>query len=311
MSVKGCRLDKLMTTTIGHLGPQGTYSEVAALAVAHWLGQQRGERPKLLAHTSIAQTLYAVDRGETTVAVVPVENSTEGSVSVTLDTLWLLEKISIQQAWNLPITHALISHAQSWEQIDTVYSHPQALAQCHDWLHAHVPAVHQVATQSTTHALEHLGTQETPDPTTGAIASKRAAELYNLPILAYPINDHPDNCTRFWVISQMGADYPEAPETATHSSLAFSLPKNRPGALLKTLQIFGDRQINLSRIESRPTKRSLGEYLFFIDVERDIEDVVMQESLTELKKCTETLKVFGRYRILKVGNDGYSGLHFG
>lgn len=287
-----------MTISIGHLGPQGTYSEVAAIAVQAWLEQQGQNDLSLSSFTSIAQTLYALAEGETNLAVVPVENSTEGSVTVTLDTLWLLDNIRIQQAWNLPIAHALISHAQGPEQVDTVYSHPQALAQCHDWLQHHLPSVHQVATQSTTQAVEHLGSKIEPNLRVGAIASKRAAELYDLPILAFPINDHPDNCTRFWVIGPTNQEYPDPPQKATHTSLAFSLPQNRPGALLKALEIFGSRAINLSRIESRPTKRSLGEYLFFIDVEKNLGDAVMDDALGELRHCTETLKIFGQYQVL-------------
>ncbi|NET10760.1 MAG: prephenate dehydratase [Symploca sp. SIO2B6] len=288
-----------MTITLAHLGPQGTYAEVATLAVAHWLEQQGHSTPTLCPYGSIAQTLYAVEQGETMFAVVPVENSTEGSVRDTLDTLWQLDDIRVQQAWTLPITHALISCAEKVESIQTVFSHPQALAQCHDWLQGHLPTVHRVATQSTTKALEHLTALGRNSHEAGAIASKRAAELYNLPIVAYPVNDHPDNCTRFWVIGQMDVEYADQTAPATHCSLAFSLPKNCPGALLNTLQIFADRQINLSRIESRPTKRSLGEYLFFMDIERDMNDGLMQEALEELQQCTETLKVFGRYRVLQ------------
>ncbi|NEQ96719.1 MAG: prephenate dehydratase [Cyanothece sp. SIO2G6] len=287
-----------MTITIGHLGPQGTYSEVAALTVRTWLAQHDQENVSLLPHTSIAQTLDALAQGGTTLAVVPVENSTEGSVTATLDTFWRLDDIRIQQAWNLPITHALISHASHEGQMDTVYSHPQALAQCHDWLQDHLPSVHQVATQSTAHALEHLGPKTKPNQTVGAIASKRAAELYDLPIFAYPINDQPDNCTRFWVISRTDMNYPDALPMATHTSLAFSLPQNRPGVLLQTLQIFGQRDLNLSRIESRPTKRSLGEYLFFLDVEQNLHNPAMEAAIAELRQCTETLKIFGQYRVL-------------
>ncbi|MGK7890917.1 MAG: prephenate dehydratase [Leptolyngbyaceae cyanobacterium] len=289
-----------MTVSIGHLGPQGTYSEVATLAVSAWLAQQGLPNPTLLPYTSIAQTLYAVAEGEASLAVVPVENSTEGSVTVTLDTLWLLDNIQIQQAWNLPITHAFITHASHQDQVKTVYSHPQALAQCHDWLQEHVPSVHPVATQSTTQALDYLGSKAAPNRTVGAIASKRAAELYDLPVLAYPINDHPDNCTRFWVIGPTNQDYPDPPQNATHTSLAFSLPQNQPGALLAALQIFGSRQINLSRIESRPTKRSLGEYLFFIDVEQNLDSADMERALAELRQCTETLKILGQYQVLTV-----------
>ena len=289
-----------MSITIAHLGPQGTYAEVATLAVARWLEQHGQGCPTLCPYSNIAQTLYAVEQGETILAVVPIENSTEGSVRVTLDTLWQLGDIQIQQAWTLPITHALISHAGSLEAIATVYSHPQALAQCHDWIQTNAPHSKRMPTPSTANALEQLSMGNGA----GAIASRRAAELYDLPVLAYPINDRPDNCTRFWVLSQTDFVYPDQTldqvAQLTHTSMAFSLPKNVPGELLQVLKIFAERDLNLARIESRPTKRVLGEYLFFIDVERGPQDPAMQTALAELERCTETLKVFGQYRVLHV-----------
>ena len=274
-----------MATSIAFLGPSGTYAEVAALK---WVDRlhQSGEDALLCPYPSIAQALRAAAAGQTVWAVVPVENSIEGSVTMTLDTLWQFDQLQVQQALILPISHALISQAQSFTEIKTIYSHPQALAQCQDWLERHLPLVQLVPTNSTTEALQHLE----DNFTIGAIASQRAAQLYNLPILAHPINDHPDNCTRFWVMSLSPAP------GGDHTSLAFNLP-DRPGALVKPLEAFAKRQINLSRIESRPTKRSLGEYLFFVDIEADSSQPSVQAALTELAAYTETLKVFGSYSI--------------
>ncbi len=279
-----------MTLSIAYLGPPGTYAEAAALACADWLQQATGEDSLFCAYPSIAQTLKAAATGQTHLAVVPVENSIEGSVSMTLDTLWQLNNLQVQQALVLPISHALLSCAQSIEVIQTVYSHPQALAQCQGWLERFLPSVQLLPTNSTTEALQHLDENQT----VGAIASQRAAELYNLPILAHPINDHPDNCTRFWIMS----DRPSP--GGSHSSLAFSLGANVPGALVKTLQIFASRNINLSRIESRPTKRSLGEYLFFVDIEADVQQESVQSALEEVRNYTETLKSFGSYSAKRV-----------
>lgn len=276
-----------MTVSIAHLGPAGTYAESAAIACAKQLEQTTGEEIALHPCPSIAQTLKAVASGHTDFAVVPVENSIEGSVTVTLDTLWQLDNLRVQRALVLPISHALLSCAPTLEQIRVVYSHPQALAQCQGWLEKFLPTVQLIPTNSTTEALQHLA----EDQAVGAIASQRAAQLYNLPTLAHPINDHPDNCTRFWVLSL------EPWSNGSHTSLAFSLPANVPGALVKPLQIFAERGINLSRIESRPTKRSLGEYLFFIDIETSIESEQAQSAFLELQACTETLKIFGSYEI--------------
>lgn len=276
-----------MTVSLAFLGPTGTYAEAAALACAQWWQQEAQQHLTLRPYPSIAQALQAVAHRESELAIVPVENSIEGSVSMTLDTLWQLGNLQVQQAWVLPISHALLSQAQTIQDIEAVYSHPQALAQCQAWLEKQLPHVKLVPTRSTADALHHLD----DTPTIGAIASQRAAQLYRLPILAHPINDHPDNCTRFWLLSQTPSF------SGSHSSLAFSLPANVPGALLKPLQLFAERNINMSRIESRPTKRSLGEYLFFIDIERDLTCPDVCSGLKELERYTETLKVFGSYSI--------------
>lgn len=277
-----------MTASIAYLGPPGTYAENAALVCAAWLQQTLGEAALLLRpYPSIAQTIRAVANQQTQLAVVPVENSIEGGVTITLDTLWQVDKLQIQRALVLPIAHALMSHAQTIAAIQTIYSHPQSLAQCQGWLEQFLPSVKLVPTSSNTEALRYLSQEQT----CAAIASKRAAQLYNLPILAYPINDYPDNCTRFWVLSLQSSP------GGSHTSLAFSLPTNAPGALVKTLQVFAQRGINMSRIESRPSKRALGDYLFFIDLEGNIQTPAVQSALEELQDYTETLKIFGSYDI--------------
>ncbi|MBD2202954.1 prephenate dehydratase [Calothrix sp. FACHB-1219] len=287
-----------MTLSIAHLGPPGTYAEQAAVIYANWLKQTTGIEATLCPYPSIAQSLQAVAQGNTQLAVVPVENSIEGSVTMTMDALWMLDSLRIQLALILPITHTLISCATSLDEIKTVYSHPQALAQCQGWLEQFLPNVQLIPSNSTTEALKLLK----EDTTSAAIASMRAAELYNLPTLATGINDRPENCTRFWVISQGETDnsYHKSLTSRTHTSLAFSLPANLPGALVKPLQIFAQLNINLSRIESRPTKRSLGEYLFFMDLEADADTPKMQSALAELNSYTEILKIFGSYNILPI-----------
>jgi len=285
-----------MTVSIAHLGPVGTYTEQAALAYASWLHQQTRQETILCPYPSIASTLRAVAQGQAELAVVPMENSIEGSVAVTLDTLWQLDTLQIQLALVLPITHALLSHAQALDDIQNVYSHPQALAQCQGWLEQFLPHVQLMPTNSTTEALQQLE----QDAKAGAISSLRASQLYNLPILASGINDYPDNCTRFWVLSQerSQSSYQPASQNNSHTSLAFSLPANVPGALVKPLQVFAQRDINLSRIESRPTKRSLGEYLYFIDLEAGVNSSAVQSALAELTAQTEILKSFGSYNVL-------------
>ncbi|MBW4614993.1 MAG: prephenate dehydratase [Desmonostoc vinosum HA7617-LM4] len=287
-----------MTISIAHLGPPGTYAEQAAAFYVNWLSKNRQVEAILCPHPTIAQSLQAVAAGASQLAVVPVENSIEGSVTMTMDTLWQLDNLQIQLALVMPIVHTLISYAPSLDEIKTVYSHPQALAQCQGWLERFLPSVQLIPGNSTTEILQQLE----QEVTIAAIASGRAAQLYNLPILASGINDHPENCTRFWVVSQSQIDTanPFLTASKSHTSLAFSLPANMPGALVKPLQIFAQREINLSRIESRPTKRSLGEYLFFIDLEADVNEAQMQSALDELTTYTEVLKIFGSYNVLSI-----------
>jgi prephenate dehydratase len=284
-----------MTLSIAHLGPPGTYAEQAAVLYVNWLTKSSGVEATLCPYPTISQSLHAITNGQAHLAVVPVENSIEGSVTTTLDTLWQLDSLQIQLALVLPIVHTLISCASGLDKIETVYSHPQALAQCQGWLEQFLPTVQIIPSNSTTEALQRLE-QET---TTAAIASSRAAQLYKLPILATGINDYPENCTRFWVVSQRDGDAGYQTSTS-HTSLAFSMPANTPGALVKPLQIFAQLGINLSRIESRPTKRSLGEYLFFMDLEADVKATQMQSALAELTIHTEILKILGAYNILPI-----------
>jgi prephenate dehydratase len=285
-----------MTQSIAHLGPPGTYAEQAALFYLNWLAKNKRIEANLCPYPSIAQSLQAVVQGDAQLAVVPVENSIEGSVTMTLDSLWQLETLRIQMALVMPIAHALISCATSLDNIKTVSSHPQALAQCQRWLEKFLPSVQLIPTNSTTEPLQNLE----HDKTAAVISSSRAAQLYNLPILARGINDYPENCTRFLVVSQIEVDtaYRIASVSSSHTSLAFSMPANTPGSLVKPLQIFAELNINLSRIESRPTKRSLGEYLFFIDLEADSTEPKMQSALAELSTHTEILKIFGSYNVL-------------
>ncbi|PSF37167.1 prephenate dehydratase [Aphanothece hegewaldii CCALA 016] len=279
-----------MAISLAYLGPIGTNSETAALAYARFLADTMNEEIILHPYPSIAQTIQAAATKEANLAIAPVENSTEGSVTITLDTLWQLEQLNIQQELVLPISHVFLSRGTSLQGLKTVYSHPQALAQCQRWLTHFLPKVKLIPTNSTTEALSEIN----QDPTSGAIASPRAAKLYDLPVLATNINDYPDNCTRFWVVGL-------TPSTVGNKiSLGFSVPANVPGALVKPLQVFASKEINLSRIESRPTRRSLGEYLFFIDLEIQYDHTLTQEALSELATHTEIIKIFGQYCVTPI-----------
>lgn len=276
-----------MTVSIAHLGPSGTFSEFAAAAYADSL-----DRPsvQLKAYSTISLAISATEQGNSDFCVVPIENSIGGGVTFTLDKLWEIDTLKIQQAFALPVQHAFISQADSLSQIKTVYSHPQALAQCRDWLETNLPTVKLIPASSTAEPLPYLKA----DPTAGAISSKWAASLYDVPVLAHPINDHAENYTRFWVLSQQPAI------SGKLTSLAFTLPTNEPGILLKPLQVFSVLNINMSRIESRPNKRLLGDYIYFVDVEASANEGTMQTALELLKLHTATLKIFGSYDLTTI-----------
>lgn len=271
---------------IAHLGPTGTYAETAALAY----GKLVDADFELIPCNTITQTIEAVSNQAANLAVVPVENSIEGSVTMTLDALWRIDGLQIQQALVLPIKHQLITVAQNLDQIQTVYSHPQALSQCQEWLGKHLPQAQRIPSNSTTEILSQLADL----PTTAGISSPSAAALYNLPILAADIGDRLENRTRFWVLGHQPAI------TGSHTSLAMTLSANAPGALLAVLAKFAAARINLSRIESRPTKRSLGEYLFFMDLEADGHDPQVAKILAEVAATAEQVKLFGSYHITSI-----------
>ena len=286
----------MMKISLAHLGPTGTNAETAALAYADWLATNKQQEAILCPYPSIAMTLQSIAKGDVDLAVVPIENSIEGSVTIVLDTLWRSPNLKILQGLTIPISHGLLSFNPSLEQIKTVYSHPQALAQCQQWLAKFLPQVQLIPTKSTTEALKFLK----DDPTAAAISAPRAAQLYNVPLLKEDIKDRPDNCTRFWIVGRADSDNYHDDNKGNYLSLAFSLPKNCPGALVAALQIFARREINLSKIESRPTKRSLGEYIFFIDVEGNSHDPAIQSALLDLADRTEEVKIFGNYSLLPI-----------
>ncbi|APB32822.1 prephenate dehydratase domain protein [Gloeomargarita lithophora Alchichica-D10] len=268
---------------IAYLGPAGTNSET----VAHCFGQ-RWSQPAWLATSTIAQVLHHVAQGHADYGVVPVENSLEGSVTTTLDLLWQLPDLYIQQGLILPILHSLVSHCAEINQIQRVYSHPQALGQCQYWLEEHLPHIPWLPTRSTSEALQYVQ----PEAGSAAIASPRAAQLWHLPILAQDLAA--DNFTRFWVVGGIFQ------REGTHTSLAFSVPANRPGALVRVLAHFAQAEINLSRIESRPTRRSLGEYFFCVDLEGAQTQPRIGAALDGLGRETSRLCNYGSYTITPV-----------
>jgi prephenate dehydratase len=219
-------------------------------------------------------------------AVVPIENSVEGGVTATLDALWSHRDLCIRRALVLPIRHALLGQGEL-SGINEVLSHPQALAQCSGWLAKHVPQALQLPTSSTAEAARLV----VGSHFRAAIASRVAGHEHGLQELAYPVNDVAGNCTRFLLLKRG-----ERREQGSVASVAFSLHRNAPGALLEALACLADRGLNMSRIESRPSKREFGEYVFFVDVDLPSNRAeALPELIAQLEPYCEHLAHFGAY----------------
>ena len=272
---------------IAFLGPVGTYGEQAAIRLCALEGI---EAPQYMPQVGIRAVVKAVAEGRCEAAVVPVENSVEGGVTACMDALWEHPELRVARALVLPIRHALLGSGPL-EGVSEVLSHPQALAQCSQWLGEQLPAALQLPTSSTADAARMVAGSRFRT----AIASLQAAEEHGLQVLAYPINDVAGNCTRFLLLRQG-----ERTLAGPMASLAFSLHANRPGALLAALACFAHRDLNMTRIESRPSKREMGEYIFFVDLELANGEAPLQQALEELRPLCEHLAVFGAYPITQL-----------
>ena len=270
-----------MARRIAFLGPVGTFSEQAALAYA--------PTEELVPFPTIPAAARAVASGAVDEAVVPIENSLEGPVTYTLDILIQEDRTFINSELVIPIVHCLLARPGTrTEDVRTVYSHPQALGQCRGFLERVLPDAEVVASLSTVAAVEDL--KGSPGPA-AAISPRRAADLHSMEILAEGIQDGPSNATRFVVLSP--SDH--APTGMDKTSLCFSFDQDSPGRLHGVLGEFADRGINLAKIESRPTKQSLGEYIFLVDCEGHREDPSVRAAIDAVRRQTSMLKIFGSY----------------
>ncbi len=261
---------------IGVLGPEGSYSEKAAK-----LWAPNGE---LIYFSDFEDVLRAVEAGDIDVGMVPLENSLEGAVGLNMDLLLRLQVCIVGEV-NLAIRHCLIGKGES--EIKIVLSHPQALAQCRQYIKEHYPKAEVRTTGSTSHAAKLA--QEFPEM--AAIAGAGAAEHYRLKILARNIQDGMENVTRFAAVSKKMP----AATGRDKTSLAIDLQRDKPGALCSILQEFASRGINLTRIESRPSRRALGDYYFYIDLEGHVSDPGVREALAEIEGKAAMVKVLGSY----------------
>ncbi|MCF7855447.1 MAG: prephenate dehydratase, partial [Candidatus Pacebacteria bacterium] len=262
---------------VAFLGPLATFTHQAALATF-------GSAVTYVDQPTIADVFDAVSRREATYGVVPVENSTEGSVTHTLD-MFADTDLNIYAELNLPIHHSLLSNCKPAD-ITTVYSHPQVFGQCRRWLHRNLPRAKLVEVASTTEAAGRCSREAN----TGALASALAAQQYNVPIQESNIEDASENTTRFFVLSK------KKPEASGDDKTSLLLAiRHRVGALYESLLPFGKHGVNLTFIESRPSKRRSWEYFFFIDFVGHVSDPHVQQVLNDLAETCQFVKILGSY----------------
>ncbi len=263
---------------VAHLGPLATFTHLAAL-------QRFGGSAEYLPARGIHDVFAEVEHGRADVGVVPVENSTEGVVNHTLDRL-IDSELLISGEIQLEIHHYLLSRARDLGEVKQVFSHPQALAQCREWLDRQLPHAQTVEVASTTVAAERA----LEEVSGAAIASELAGQLYGLPTLRERIEDVAQNVTRFLVVGRQAS----APTGRDKTSLLLSI-KDEVGTLYRILEPFAEAGLNLTKIESRPTRRRPWEYVFFVDVEGHQEDAPVQAVLAALRDRCLFLKVLGSY----------------
>lgn len=263
---------------IAYLGPEGTFSQAAAFKQ---FGHAVGEVPS----TTIDEAFRAVETGRADYAVVPVENSTEGAVSRTLD-LIVGSPLKICGEVLLPVHQNLLRKAESLEGVARVYGHAQSLAQCQNWLNKNLPNAERVSVVSNAEGARLAA----DDPAAAAIAGENAAETYGLNIVVPRIEDEPNNTTRFLVLS----DHDALPSGRDKTSLAMSAP-NVPGSVVKLLQPLADAGVSMTRFESRPAKGTNWEYLFFVDIEGHRDDPTVAAALKEVTSRAAMVKLLGSY----------------
>ena len=280
------------TRTIGYLGPHGTFTEQAVLSepdLAACSGQL---------FTSMPAVLNAVEAGELDLGFAAIENSIEGTVNATIDTLAFSSQLLIQREVVIPISmELLVAPGATLETIETVVSFPHAIAQCRVWLREHLPSARHSAANSTADAVELVAKAQ--DPTVAAIGNSLAGSIYGLNKLATSIEDTKDNQTRFVTVARQGV--PKITGNDKTSIVIFQRD-DRPGSLLSILQEFSARQINLSKLESRPTKKSLGDYCFIMDLDGHIADEVVADALKNIMAKQAEVKFLGSYPAVGSGS---------
>ena len=263
---------------VSYLGPRATFTHLACI-------RKFGSSAQYLPTTSITDVFNEVERGRADFGVVPIENSTEGVVNHTLD-MFIDSNLQIYGEALLEVSHNLLSKCDSLEAVKKIYSHPHAIAQCRQWLEANLPNVPYSEVHSTARAAEIC----TEEPSAAAIASELAGQIYGLKVLKPRIEDNINNYTRFLVLSL------KAPERTGKDKTSIMLSvKDKVGALYDLLRPFASHGTNLTKIESRPSRRKAWEYLFFIDLEGHVDEDRVKRALDEIRPRCLFLKILGSY----------------
>lgn len=279
-----------MKRKVAYLGPKGTFTQEAA---AYLLPKEGHE---FVPYKTIPDVISAVDRGEMDIGVVPVENALEGSVNLTLD--WLAHQVELPIRGELvyPISQHLLVHPSQERLALSAYtkviSHPQALAQCQLFLWENMPQAEIEYANSTGEAARLVS--ENPEQPWTAIGTRLANDIYGLHFREQAIEDHGQNYTRFIVIGQQPEGITKE-MTGQKTSLLVTLPEDFPGALHQVLAVFSWRKMNLTHIESRPTKKGLGSYHFFIDIQMAMDNVLLQAAVAEIEALRFGVRQLGSY----------------
>ncbi|HBI6024348.1 TPA: prephenate dehydratase [Listeria monocytogenes] len=274
---------------IAYLGPAASFTHAAAAKAF--------PKEEMIAKSTIPDCIMAIEKEDVDVAVVPIENTIEGSVNITLDYLFHFSSVPVVAEIVLPIAQHLMvhpAHVSAWKSVQKVMSHPQALAQCHTFLQAELYGVELEVTPSTAYAAKWVSNN--PTELVAAIAPRMAANEYGLEIVKENAQDLELNQTRFFVLSRKPVSI-LLPKEEEKTSISVILPNNMPGALHKVLSTFAWRDIDLSKIESRPLKTSLGEYFFLIDVLSEGKETLVTNALDEITLLGGTANKLGTYHV--------------
>ncbi|MCG6886249.1 MAG: prephenate dehydratase [Proteobacteria bacterium] len=269
-------LEQVMT--IAFLGPEGTFTQAAAL-------KHFGHAIETRSMATISDVFREVESEAASYGVVPIENSTEGVINHTLDE-FMTSSLKICGEVALRIHHHLLGQGDDLTKIRKIYSHQQSLAQCRHWLDSHAPEIELVDVSSNAEAARRVAAE----PAAAAIAGEAAAEIYGLNVISRNIEDEPDNTTRFLVIGRR-----ETPASGTDKTSLLVYTDNRPGALYAILEPFARNGISMTRIESRPSRLGMWNYVFFIDIEGHVTDTDVVTALQELAQSASRVTVLGSY----------------